>query len=44
MSLTPDSVPYEIALGYPSYQQQLTDNVKQKIHSMKDGRALYSIS
>lgn len=44
MSLTPDSVPYEIALGYPSYQQELTDEMKQQIHALKDGRALYSIT
>ncbi|TPG89200.1 ThiF family adenylyltransferase [Brevibacillus laterosporus] len=44
MSLTPDSVPYEIALGYPSYQQELTENLKHSIHLMKDGRALNSIS
>lgn len=44
MSLTPESTPYEIALGYPSYQQKLTDDMKKKIHEMKDGRALYAIN
>ncbi|WP_371399526.1 HesA/MoeB/ThiF family protein [Bacillus toyonensis] len=43
MSLTPESVPYEIALGYPSYQQELTPEMQNRIHSLKDGRALYSI-
>ena len=39
MSFTPDSTPYEIALGYPSYQQELTEEMQQKIHQLKDGRA-----
>lgn len=43
MSLTPDSVPYEIALGYPSYQQELTPEMKNIIHELKDGRALHSV-
>ncbi|WP_309411769.1 ThiF family adenylyltransferase [Bacillus cereus] len=43
MSLTPESVPYEIALGYPSYQQVLTPELQNQIHSLKNGRALYSI-
>lgn len=43
MSLTPESVPYEIALGYPSYQQELTLEMQNKIHGLKDGRALNSI-
>ncbi|HEQ3529298.1 TPA: ThiF family adenylyltransferase, partial [Bacillus cereus] len=43
MSLTPESVPYEIALGYPSYQQELTPEMQNRIHGLKDGRALYSI-
>ncbi|MGJ7922227.1 HesA/MoeB/ThiF family protein [Neobacillus sp. LXY-4] len=43
MSLTRNSVPYELALGYPSYQQELTEEMQEKIHAMKDGRALYSV-
>ncbi|PES09220.1 HesA/MoeB/ThiF family protein [Bacillus cereus] len=43
MSLTPDSTPYEIALGYPSYQQELTLEMQNKIHKLKDGRALHSV-
>ncbi|MED3127065.1 HesA/MoeB/ThiF family protein [Bacillus wiedmannii] len=43
MSLTPESVPYEIALGYPSYQQELTLEMQNRIHGLKDERALYSI-
>lgn len=35
MSLTPESVPYEIALGYPSYQQELTPEMQNRIHSLK---------
>lgn len=43
MSLTPKSLPYELALGYPSFQQELTEEMQAKIHAMKDGRALYSV-
>ncbi|PEN96679.1 molybdopterin biosynthesis protein MoeB [Bacillus cereus] len=43
MSLTSESIPYEIALGYPSYQQELTLGMQNKIHDLKDRRALYSI-
>lgn len=43
MSFTPESTPYEIALGYPSYQQELTEEMKDRIHKLKDGRALKSI-
>nr|WP_295970135.1 ThiF family adenylyltransferase [uncultured Bacillus sp.] len=43
MSFSPDSTPYEIALGYPSYQKELTDEMKEKIHQIKDGRALNSV-
>ncbi|MGN4422395.1 HesA/MoeB/ThiF family protein [Bacillus cereus group sp. MYBK30-1] len=44
MSFTPDSTPYEIALGYPSYQQELTTEIQDKIHKLKDGRALHSVT
>ncbi len=44
MSFTPDSTPYEIALGYPSYQQELTTEIQDKIHELKDGRALHSVT
>lgn len=44
MSFTPESTPYEIALGYPSYQQELTEEMQEKIHQLKDGRALYSVN
>lgn len=43
MSLTPESTPYEIALGYPSYQQELTEELKVRINELKDKRALNSI-
>ncbi len=43
MTLTPDSTPYEIALGYPSYGQELTEAMQEKIHKLKDGRALHSV-
>jgi molybdopterin/thiamine biosynthesis adenylyltransferase len=43
MSFTPASVPYELALGYPSYQQELTPEMQNRIHDLKDGRALYSV-
>ncbi|MED0963515.1 HesA/MoeB/ThiF family protein [Bacillus paramycoides] len=44
MSFTPDSTPYEIALGYPSYQQELTTEIQDEIHKLKDGRALHSVT
>lgn len=43
MLFTPASVPYELALGYPSYQQELTPEMQNRIHDLKDGRALYSV-
>ncbi|MFJ8353459.1 HesA/MoeB/ThiF family protein [Bacillus paramycoides] len=44
MSFIPDSTPYEIALGYPSYQQELTTEIQDEIHKLKDGRALHSVT
>ncbi|MED1410730.1 MULTISPECIES: HesA/MoeB/ThiF family protein [Bacillus] len=44
MSFTPYSTPYEIALGYPSYQQELTTEIQDEIHKLKDGRALHSVT
>lgn len=43
MSFTPKSVPYEIVLRHPSYKQPLTDEMKEKINAIKDGRALHSV-
>ncbi|TCP63732.1 HesA/MoeB/ThiF family protein [Baia soyae] len=43
MSLTPTSTPYEVVLSHPSYQQPLTEEMKQKINALKDGRAVHSI-
>lgn len=44
MCFTPDSMPYEIVLSHPSYQKELTDEVKKQIHAIKDERAKYSVS
>lgn len=43
MSLTPTSMPYELVLNHPSYQQELTEEMKRKINSIKDKRAIHSI-
>lgn len=43
MSFIPESTPYEIALGYPSYKQELTEEMQERIHQLKDGRALNSV-
>ncbi len=43
MSFTPNSAPYEIVLSHPSYKQPLTDEMKEKINALKDGRALHSV-
>lgn len=43
MSFTLASVAYEIVLEYLSYQQELTLEMQNRIHDLKDGRALYSV-
>lgn len=44
MSLTPDSMPYEQVLRHPSYQKELTPEVRDQVNALKDGRAVYSVS
>lgn len=44
MCLTPDSMPYELVLRHPSYQQPLTPEMRERIGALKDGRAVYSVS
>ncbi|MGG4451416.1 HesA/MoeB/ThiF family protein [Brevibacillus porteri] len=44
MCMTPDSVPYEVAMRHPSYQQPLTPEMREKINQIKDERAKYSVS
>lgn len=43
MSLTPTSTPYEIVLRHPSYQKTLTEEVKKRIHELKNRRAVHSV-
>ncbi len=44
MSLTPGSMPYEQVLRHPSYQKELTPEVRDQVNALKDGRALHSVS
>ncbi|MFC8684418.1 HesA/MoeB/ThiF family protein [Brevibacillus porteri] len=44
MCMTPDSLPYEVAMRHPSYQQPLTPEMREKISQIKDERAKYSVS
>jgi sulfur-carrier protein adenylyltransferase/sulfurtransferase len=44
MSLTPDSMPYELVLRHPSYGKPLTPEVCEQIGALKDRRAAYSMS
>lgn len=44
MSLTPDSMPYELVLRHPSHQKPLTPEVREQIGALKDGRAQVSVS
>ncbi|KZE46588.1 molybdopterin biosynthesis protein MoeB [Brevibacillus parabrevis] len=44
MCMTPDSVPYEVVLRHPSYQQPLTPDMCDQINKIKDERAKYSVS
>lgn len=44
MSLTPGSMPYEQVLRHPSYQKELTPEVREQVNALKDGRAVYSVS
>lgn len=43
MSLTPDSKPYELVLRHPSYQKELTPEMREQVSALKDGRADYSV-
>ncbi len=44
MSLTPGSMPYEQVLRHPSYQKELTPEVRDQVNALKDGRAVHSVS
>jgi molybdopterin/thiamine biosynthesis adenylyltransferase len=44
MTLTPDSMPYELVLRHPSHGQPLTPEMREKIGALKDGRAAYAVS
>lgn len=44
MSLTPGSMPYEQVLRHPSYEKELTPEVREQVNALKDGRAVYSVS
>jgi hypothetical protein len=44
MTLTPDSMPFELVMSHPSYQKELTPELKEEINRIKDDRAIYSVS
>lgn len=44
MCMTPESIPYEVALRHPSYQKPLTPEMCEQIHAIKDQRAQYSVT
>lgn len=44
MSLTPDSMPYELVLRHPSHGKPLTPEMREQVGALKDGRAAYSVS
>jgi sulfur-carrier protein adenylyltransferase/sulfurtransferase len=44
MSLTPTSKPYELVLRHPSYQKELTPEVRDQVSALKDARADYSVA
>ncbi len=44
MCFNKDTMPYELALQHPSYQQALTPEMRAKIEALKDGRARTAIT
>lgn len=44
MTLTPDSMPYELVLRHPSHGQELTPEMRQRIGALKDGRAARAVA
>ncbi len=44
MAFTPDSPPFELVMSHPSYQKELTEEMKQQINHIKDERAKFSVS
>lgn len=44
MAFTPDSTPFEVVMSHPSYQKELTEDMKKQISAIKDERAKFSVS
>lgn len=44
MAFTPQSTPYEVVLRHPSYQKELTEDMKKAINQIKDERAKFSVT
>lgn len=44
MAFTPNSTPFEAVMSHPSYQKELTEDMKKQINAIKDERAKFSVS